>query len=255
MPGADSARARKANALPRVGGPPSLYPMAPPEIGRSRITIALAALAVIAACLLLGAWQFSRVYRPVDGYTSEPVAVPLDRLVPAGTAVSPADVARQVTVSGSYDARGQYLDPGHSLDGQVVSWVVTPLLLGDSTRVLVVRGWVSGPDASLALPPQGRVALTGRVQQGDLKAGGDEAGQRSGFLVRTAQTPPDPLSLQPVPSPPPDNGAPVEFHFQNAIYVAQWWFFAVLVAVSWWRLVRADGRRLRDEDEFVVAHG
>jgi hypothetical protein len=226
--------------------------MPPPENGRSRITITLSALAVIAACLLLGAWQFGRVYRPVDGYSSEPVAVPLDQLVPAGTAVPRGDVARQVTVSGSYDARGQYLDPGHALGGQVVSWVVTPLLMSDSTRVLVVRGWVSGPDASLALPPEGPVTLTGRVQQGSIAASGDEAGQRSGYLVRTAQSPPDPLSLQPVPSPPPDNGAPAEFHFQNAIYVVQWWFFAVLVAVSWWRLVHADDRRQRDEDEFVV---
>ena len=29
---------------------------------------------------------------------------------------------------------------------------------------------------------------------------------------------------------------------QNAIYVVQWWFFAAIMLVSWWRLIRAGAR-------------
>ena len=62
---------------------------------------------------------------------------------------------------------------------------------------------------------------------------------RSGYLIRTAQSPPDPLSLQPAPADPPLVNVPVEFHLQNAIYVSQWFILAGVIALSWWRLVRA----------------
>jgi hypothetical protein len=59
--------------------------------------------------------------------------------------------------------------------------------------------------------------------------------------VRTAQSPPDPLSLQPVPSAPATvAGGSKEFHLQNAVYTSQWWIFAVLIIVYWWRLLREE---------------
>jgi cytochrome oxidase assembly protein ShyY1 len=58
-------------------------------------------------------------------------------------------------------------------------------------------------------------------------------------LIRTAQSPPDPLSLQPVPAAPPDDHAPNEFHLQNAIYVVQWFLLAIIAVVTWWRFLRA----------------
>ena len=203
------------------------------------MTLTVVALVAVAACVLLGAWQLGRVNRPVDGYTAEPTTVPLDRLVPAGSAVPSSDVARQVAVTGSYDGAGQVLEPGHLLDGQAVDWVVTPLMLPDATRVLVVRGWVTGPGQSLADPPADPVSVTGRLEQGSVGGGPATGSLRSGYLVRTAQSPSDPLSLQPVPVAPPRNQAPDELHVQNAIYVVQWWFFAAIMLFSWWRLVRA----------------
>ncbi len=154
-----------------------------------------------------------------------------------------ADVARQVLATGSYDAAAQRLEPGHRLDGQAVDWVVTPLVLADSTRLLVVRGWVTGSGQSLAEPPGGQVSVTGRIEQGTPGSGATAGSLRDGYLVRTAQSPPDPLSLQPVPVPPPRNEAPDELHVQNAIYVVQWWFFAAIMLVSWWRLIRAGAPR------------
>lgn len=216
--------------------------MTPPETRGRLVALTVTALVAVLACVLLGAWQLGRVDRPVDGYSAEPTTVPLDRLVPAGSTVPAADVARQVLVTGSYDGAAQRLEPGHALDGQPVDWVVTPLVLPDATRLLVVRGWVTGSGQSLAVPPTGSVSVTGRLEQGP-SAGAGGARFRDGYVVRTAQSPPDPLSLQPVPVPPPHNDAPDEVHVQNAVYVVQWWFFAAIMLVSWWRLVRANGQQ------------
>jgi cytochrome oxidase assembly protein ShyY1 len=213
----------------------------PPETRGRLVALTVTALVAVFACLLLGAWQLGRVDRPVDGYSAEPTTVPLDRLVPVGSTVPAADVARQVLVTGSYDGGAQRLEPGHTVGGQPVDWVVTPLVLPDATRLLVVRGWVTGSGQSLAVPPTGSVSVTGRLEQGP-SAGAGGARFRDGYVVRTAQSPPDPLSLQPVPVPPPHNDAPDEVHVQNAIYVVQWWFFAAIMLVSWWRLVRANGQ-------------
>ena len=87
--------------------------------------------------------------------------------------------------------------------------------------------------------------MTGRVQAGNLARSGPPGGTpRSGYLLRTAQAPPDPLSLQPVPSRPLSTaGGAKELHLQNAVYTSQWWIFAVLVVVYWWRLLRDERAR------------
>jgi cytochrome oxidase assembly protein ShyY1 len=216
-------------------------------------------LLLVIAFILLGRWQWRRTYRPVDGYSAEPAAISLQTLVPAGTAIPAAAVARQVTVAGNYVTTGQEIVPGHSLSGQAVSWVVTPLVMADKREVLVVRGWIGASGAALATPPTSAVSVTGRVEIGDvLNIGtatnsgvsqnvptiGTNAAPRSalpaGYLIRTAQSPPDPLSLQPVPAAPPDDHAPKEFHLQNAIYVVQWFLLAIIAVVAWWRFLRAN---------------
>ncbi len=116
-----------------------------------------AALLFIIAFVLLGRWQWHRTYRSVDGYSAEPAAIPLQTLVSPGAPIPAAAVARQVTVSGNYVAAGQELVTGHSLSGQAVSWVVTPLVTTDQTQVLVVRGWIGAGGAALAPPPSSPV--------------------------------------------------------------------------------------------------
>lgn len=216
------------------------------------------ALLLVIAFVLLGRWQLHRTYRPVDGYSAEPAAIPLETLVSAGAPIPATAVARQVTVSGNYVASRQEVVPGHSLSGQAVSWVVTPLEMADRTEVLVVRGWIGAGAAALATPPTLPVSVTGRVEIGNVLNSGtsrDSASQQSvptsgtnppgssalpaGYLIRTAQSPPDPLSLQPVPAAPPDDHAPKEFHLQNAIYVVQWFLLAIIAVVTWWRFLRA----------------
>jgi cytochrome oxidase assembly protein ShyY1 len=218
--------------------------MAVDSASRSPWTLTITALLVVVACLLLGRWQVGRVYRPVDSYSAEPAAVPLQDLVPLGADAPRSAVSRQVTVSGRYLAADQVTVAGHLLGGQPVSWVVTPLLMPDRSEVLVVRGWVDSGSAGLAAPPTTPVSVTGRIETGEVvpAAGSVAAGSarlRSGYLIRTAQTPPDPLSLQPVPAAAPANNSPPQFHLQNAIYVTQWFLLALVIAVCWWRLLRA----------------
>jgi cytochrome oxidase assembly protein ShyY1 len=213
----------------------------------------LIALLLVAAFVLLGRWQWHRTYRSVDGYSAEPAAVPLPALISPSGAIPAAAVARQVTVSGSYVAARQEIVPGHSLSGQAVSWVVTPLVMADKSDVLVVRGWVGPGGVALATPPAPTVSVTGRIELGKVSNGGTDSqlgptALQGGYLIRTAQSPPDPLSLQPVPSAPPRDHAAKEFHLQNAIYVVQWWLLAIIAIVTWWRFVRAS-RELHGADD------
>jgi hypothetical protein len=218
------------------------------------LVLTISALVIVVACILLGRWQLDRVYRPIDGYSAEPAAVPLQTLVPAGAGVPPAAVGRQVTLSGRYAGTEQDIVPGHFLSGQPVSWVVTPLVLSDHTQVLVVRGWIGPGGQALATVTSAAVSVTGRIETGAVLPGGSGAPAggltplRSGYLIRTAQSPPDPLSLQPAPAAPPHSDAPAEFHLQNAIYVTQWMLLAGIIVVGWWRL-RGAGQKPHVADD------
>jgi cytochrome oxidase assembly protein ShyY1 len=242
---------------------------------RSAVNSALwtmAALLLVIAFVLLGRWQLHRTYRSVDGYSAEPAAIPLETLISAGEAIPAGAVARQVTVTGNYVAQAQEIVPGHSLSGQAVSWVVTPLEMPDKSQVLVVRGWIGAGEVALAAPPTLGVSVTGRIETGDVlnvgtvsnggaisnsgtvpTVGTDEPSQATalagGYLIRTAQSPPDPLSLQPVPAAPPHDHAPKEFHLQNAIYVVQWFLLAIIAIVAWWRFLRASRRPQSADDQ------
>jgi len=213
-----------------------------PASGSTRSPIALALFAIFFAVVFagLGYWQLGRVYRPVDGYSAEPAAVRLSRLVPSGAAVRQALVGRQVTVTGHYLASEQSIRTGQRLGSVAVSWVVTPLATSVGTTVDVVRGWITGTASKLAEPPSGSVTVTGRLAIGRVRGpvDGRASATTNAYLVRTAQSPPDPLSLQPVPSAPPRSVAPASFHLQNATYVVQWWVLVIIVLVSWWKLSR-----------------
>ena len=214
-------------------------------------------LLLVVAFVVLGRWQWHRTYRSVDGYSAEPAAVSLETLVPPGAGIPATAVARQVTVSGAYFTAGQEIVPGHSLSGQPVSWVVTPLVMADRTEVLVVRGWISSAGSALATPPTSPVSVTGRVELGDVLTIRTNATAKSalpaGYLIRTAQSPPDPLSLQPVPAAAPREHAPKQFHLQNAIYVVQWYLLAVIAVVTWWRSLRARLRPDAADDQRPLA--
>ena len=168
---------------------------------RRWVSLTLLAAVTVVAFGWLGAWQFGRTYRVPDGYSDEPLAVPVAALAPLGPVLPAASVGRQATATGHYLGSQQRLVAGHVLDGSAVQWVVTPLVLPDGSVLSVVRGWVTPAEVGLEAAPAGQVAVTGRLQPAAGPAG-PSAAARPGLLVRTAQSPPDPLSLQPVPSAP-----------------------------------------------------
>ena len=217
--------------------------MATAEPSPRTLGLTLSALLLIVTFALLGNWQAGRVYRGVDGYSAEPTAVALNTVIPAGSEVPSGVIARQVVVSGSYASTGQHVIGGQAVGGASVSYVVDELLMSDRTAVLVLRGWLAKGELALAQLPTGSVQVTGRIQSGSSWLGSIKAPTgyllRSGYLVRTAQTPPDPLSLQPVPTDPPASHADAQFHLQNAIYVVQWYLLVGIVILAWWRLRRA----------------
>ena len=239
---------------------------------RRWVALSVVAVMMAIACLGLGRWQFSRSYRTVDGYTQESAAVPLDALDSAAHPLSAAVANRQVTVSGTFDASHQRLLRGHVVGGGSVFWVVTPLRRPDGTAVEVVRGWVAVPDAAITLAPSAAVQLTGRIRPLDptvssasVIANGavDAALVRqlpypivAGYILRTAQLPPDPLSLQPVPSSPPAGRVGLrQWHLLNAFYSVQWWFFAAIIGLFWLRLFAAElvHGRASSEGELTIS--
>ena len=222
--------------------------------------LSVVAIVLVVACGLLGRWQYGRSYRPVDGYSQEPAAVALDSLDSAAHPLTAAVVDRQVLLSGRYDAGQQRLVAGHSLDGSPVLWVVTPLRISDGSIIEVLRGWMSSADRELETPPTSLVYVTGRLRllqptptPGGAVAPGYASGidagllhqisqpARDGYVVRTAQNPPDPLSLQPIPSQAPRQPRTAkQFYLLSGAYSVQWWVFGVLVICGWVRLFRAD---------------
>jgi cytochrome oxidase assembly protein ShyY1 len=226
---------------------------------RRWVTLSLLALVLVVACAFLGRWQYSRSYRPADSYSREPAAVSLDSVDSAGHPLTATVTDRQVIMSGRYDASHQRLIVGHMLEGAPVFWVVTPLRLADGSAIEVVRGWLTRVDAELSRPAESVVRVTGRIHLLQPSAGASVAAPdyadavdagllqrlgypaRDGYVVRTAQVAPDPLSLQPVPSQAPAAPPGAEqFYLQNAVYTVQWWVFALLIPVIWHRLFRMD---------------
>lgn len=227
------------------------------------LALTVVAVLLLVAFVLLGRWQWHRTFRAPDGWTDEPAAVALTNLDPTGAPLPSRVIARQVLAVGTYEGSHQLLVAGQQLSGQSVYWVLTPLRLSDGSVVEVVRGWVTDPHDPLAAAPSGQVQVTGRLRPNDppSSTGNLPAGQvgavnakvlaadlsgpmHDGYLIRTAQIPPDPLSLQPVPTPapPPSGPPPQQFHLQNFLYTLQWNILAIAVLVMWWRLLRDDAR-------------
>jgi surfeit locus 1 family protein len=228
---------------------------------RRLLTLRWLALSVLAVLLvvvmsLLGVWQWHRAQpsRYAAAVSAPPVGV--TTVVRAAQPLPTYAVGRLVTASGTYDAEHQFVVPGRRLNGQVGSWVLSPLRLPDGSGVIVVRGWTGTPEGA-GFAPTGPVDVTGRVQSAErtgLAAAG--AGPElsavdpavvaprlsypllDGYVVLTAQSPPANAALTPVPPLLPTSGDGL--HPRNLAYALQWWVFAAFVMVGWWRMLRDD---------------
>jgi surfeit locus 1 family protein len=242
------------------------------------LAVVLAAAAVMAR---LGEWQLDRARqkgereRQVAAAAQPPV--PVEQLLPAGTAFRVAAADRRVTARGRWDRSSQLLVPGRRLGDETGLWVLTPFRLADGSAVAVVRGWVpdagSSPSGAAALPA-GDVDLAGVLRPSepvdDLRPGAvadTPPGQvprvaaallaqvwpyplADGYVVQTSASPAAGDNLRAVPTERAGGLA-----FQNLSYALQWWLFSAFGLFFWWRLVRDDHRGALRAPEPAAAAG
>ena len=219
------------------------------------------AVVLVATFVLLGFWQLSRA-QAFLAHPHDPAPVTVQTVSPAA-GLLPADaLGRRVTAAGSYDPAHALLVPDRSIDGGSGDgyWALGVLRLADGSGLMVVRGWVARPADAPALPA-GDVVVSGRLVASESADGGPPgaplpAGMLSavnpvnllqvvpyqvhdGYLVATAQQPPDATALTGVHADPPGTAVP-GFFWQHVGYVGLWWLFAVFVVAFWVRLLRDD---------------
>lgn len=222
------------------------------------------ALVLATAFTLLGQWQADRSRRSEADPALERVQ-PLTAVLPPATAFTGADDGQLVSATGAFVPEEQLLVPDRLQDGQQGSWVVAAFEVdpvasggtaGDATAVVpVVRGWVPEGTAAADVAEAGtaRTVLTGRLLAGEAPQGVAVAADGStqvravspadllnvwvgevysGFVVQSDPAPVPPLAAVPTTAPQSD------VDLRNVSYAAQWWLFAGLALVLWWRVVR-----------------
>lgn len=224
---------------------------------RRRVTIVAIAAIVVVVCLALGFWQLQRL-ADRRALNAEILAA---RSAPPTTVRTADDFGalsafRSVVVEGTYDIENEVLLYGRSLNGEPGHFVVTPLVLGDRSGVLVLRGWVP---FSLDSPPvvEAAPAVRAVVVEGWLiapESRGRSRPDRDG-IVRTldisgigdplpldlapfaiqlrAQDPPNPELPVPVPLPELSEGP-------HLSYAIQWFCFAAVAVAGAAILVRRE---------------
>ena len=225
-----------------------------------RLVVVGVALVVAATCVGLGLWQLRRLderralnAQIVDRRSAPPVVI---EGVVAG--ITP-DAYRRAVARGAYDVEQEVLVFGRNLDGEAGHLVVTPLVLGDESAILVVRGWVpfamQTPPIPRAAPPAGDVTVRGSLvsDEGDgsntpdaddvirvLDVRGIASTLRDDVfplpLQLQDQAPPQPGSF-PVPAPLPELS-----EGPHLSYAFQWFSFAIVAVAGAAVLLRRDRR-------------
>ena len=218
------------------------------------------AAVVAATCVGLGLWQLRRLDErralntQILGRRSAPPVV----LGGAVTATPPSPY-RHTVAEGAYDVEREVLVFGRSLDGEAGHLVVTPLVLGDESAILVVRGWVpfsmQTPPIRGAAPPAGGVTVRGSLvpDEGDGSTIPDADRVIRVLDVRgiASMLPYDifPLPLQLQDQAPPQPGSlptpaplPVLSEGPHLSYAIQWFIFAAVAIAGGAILLRRDRR-------------
>lgn len=229
--------------------------------------LGLLALMVAATlvCGLLASWQWDRAHRAMTDRAAEPVHLgDIRDVVGVGDAVTNEIVGETVSATGSYVPGEQVLVTDRNIDGTPAVLVVSALLVeledGTLARLPVARGWlpeaeVTGADGALdpslaPAPPDGEVAITGRLEASEAAAEGVHD-----HLVSMIATPllvnewgspmfagyvslDDPGGgLQPLPAAESEFSRTLDW--QNIGYSLQWVLFGGFFLYLWWRSVRA----------------
>jgi surfeit locus 1 family protein len=131
----------------------------------------------IGLAIWAGFWQLDRLDQrkdrnaQIEARQAEP-EVGISELVSAGDLYSVADAVRyrNVRAAGRYQLDDEVLVRNRSLEGSAGFWVLTPLLFGDGSAVVVNRGWVPfsmgpGQPRGDATAPVGSVEVSGVVEE------------------------------------------------------------------------------------------
>ncbi len=220
-------------------------------------------LALATGFAFLGQWQLERSSSQESSPALERPRPLSDVLAPAETFTGPVD-GQVVTVTGRFrtgDDGAQVIVDGRDQDGRDGSWVVAPLDVQSPAGpgvLAVVRGWLPAGTASDGLgaagpPPGGETTVTGRLLLGEPARGVSSGpdGRRgvsavapadlvnlwgspvyTGFVIASSPAPDPPL--QPVASEAPTRGT----DFRSLSYGLQWFLFAGLALLAWWRVVK-----------------
>lgn len=205
---------------------------------------------LIAVMTALGLWQldaYGDQQRNDARAALQRQPVGLDEALGPDEAFPAESVGRPVTASGSYAGVEQFYVRGFDgADGDYA--VVTPLVTGSGSAVLVLRGAGAAPAAP---PPGGRVAIEGILEPSQAAGAALDASRvtdgiristlvpdvdqdlYAGFVILRTSDPADGLPPIEAPAAQPSRWAGV----RNLLYAVQWWVFAGFVAFMWWRIV------------------
>jgi cytochrome oxidase assembly protein ShyY1 len=226
--------------------------------------LAVALLAVLA--VRLGEWQFHRLEErqgrnTVTERNLERAPVPVDEVLAPDGSVDAQDEWRRVTATGTYRQQDTVVVRYQTREGGSGVDVVTPLVTGSGTALLVNRGWLATDNVGttrpdLPAPPPGEVTVVGYVRAdatGDAAAVQDRSTRAvssariagtveypiyGGFVELASETPPAVQPLLPAETPDLSEGP----HF---FYGLQWWFFAALAIFGFGYLAWDERRRRR----------
>ena len=230
-----------------------------PRALRLHVVMVVAVVAMVA----LAVWQWDRAHsRVADPVSLPPVTV--DQVSAVGEpVVRPANVARRVTATGTYDNQKSFaiLKP---VAGSSEVWAMSILRLPDGSAVPVVHGRTrSVTEAQAVTLPTGQVVVSGRLQPSqnvglrvsadDLKItypvggvlGGVSTSElvglvdgplRPGFIAAETEVPTvtiaEPLPLSEIVV------LPRGLRVQNALYTVQWSLFALFALFVYGRALR-----------------
>jgi len=230
---------------------------------RRWVLFALAVAVLALGCVRLGEWQFHRLHdrQQRNEWTRTNLAAapaPVEDVLAVDRGVPPDREWMRVTATGRYDEAATVVVRYQTRDGDAGVDIVTPLVTGSGTAVLIDRGWVRTDNTGavptdLPAPPAGKVDVVGWARA-DASGGStavDDGSTRAvssrvignaldyplyaGFVDAESESPAP--AKEPVRAELPDLGEGPHF-----FYGLQWWFFGALAIFGFGYLVYDERR-------------
>jgi cytochrome oxidase assembly protein ShyY1 len=265
--------ARLAAGSPRRGGPVRSVTVLSFLVKPRWLVLTVLVVVATVAMVLAGFWQLRRLderrgHNAVIRARTAAPAVAAGDVLRAGQPLGEAGAAvewQTLTATGTYDAERGVLVRNRSLDGAPGYHVVTPLVLGDGTALLVNRGWIplspaAGQSPQAPPPPTGEVTVEGRARATQERGALGPRDPADGVLTEVARVDVARLAQQlPYPVLPayveltgqtPDPSSPLPRLIRppeldegpHLAYAVQWFIFASLAVIGWVVLVRRQVR-------------